>query len=66
MSEFDEQRVVQKDAVVREEVMVRKRADERMEQVRDDVRRTEVEIDKSDTAWARNPRAPQDRPRAPR
>jgi uncharacterized protein (TIGR02271 family) len=45
MRETSEEAVVQKVAAVREEVVVRKTAEEHTEQVRDTVRHTEVEID---------------------
>jgi uncharacterized protein (TIGR02271 family) len=45
VAERGEEAVVTKDAVVTEEVVVRKMADERVESIDDTVRRTEVEID---------------------
>lgn len=45
VSETGEEAVVDKQARVREEVVVRKEADQRTETVRDTVRRTEVEVD---------------------
>ncbi|MBP2313685.1 YsnF/AvaK domain-containing protein [Azospirillum soli] len=45
VSETDEEAVVQKTARVREEVVIRKEAEERAQTVSDTVRRTEVEID---------------------
>jgi stress response protein YsnF len=41
-----EEAVVSKEAFVREEVVVRKRVTERIEEVRDTVRRTEVETER--------------------
>lgn len=45
VSERGEEAVVSKDAVVTEEVVVRKSADQRTENIDDTVRRTEVEVD---------------------
>jgi uncharacterized protein (TIGR02271 family) len=45
MTETSEEAVVAKEAHVAEEVVVRKTAEERVEQVEDTVRRTEVDID---------------------
>jgi uncharacterized protein (TIGR02271 family) len=49
ISERGEEAVVAKDAVVTEEVVVRKTADERVESVEETLRRTEVEIDDTRT-----------------
>ena len=46
MTEKDEELVVAKDAVVTDEVVVRKTADEKVEHVEERVRKTEVDIDK--------------------
>lgn len=46
MTERDEELVVAKDAVVTDEVVVRKTAGERVEHVNEKVRKTEVDIDK--------------------
>jgi uncharacterized protein (TIGR02271 family) len=45
MSETAEEPVVQKDTFVKEEVAVRKQAEERVERVEDTVRHTEIDID---------------------
>lgn len=45
VTERAEEPVIAKDAVVKEEVVVRKTADERTESIDDSVRRTEVEVD---------------------
>jgi uncharacterized protein (TIGR02271 family) len=45
LTETAEEAVVAKEAIVTEELRVRKRADERVEQIDDTVRRTEVEVD---------------------
>ena len=45
LTETAEEAVVAKDAVVKEEVRVRKRADERVEQIDETVRHTEVEVE---------------------
>lgn len=45
ISEMREEAVVTKEAFVREEVVVRKSVEERVETVRDTVRRTEVDVD---------------------
>ncbi len=45
--ETAEEAVVAKEAIVTEELHIRKRADERVEQIDDTVRRTEVEVDDS-------------------
>jgi len=55
-----EEPVITKDARVKEEVVVRKEADQRTETVRDNVRRTEVEVE-DDRATANNPAAPNTR-----
>lgn len=47
LHETSEEAVVAKDAIVTEELHIRKRADERVEQIDDTVRRTEVEVDDS-------------------
>lgn len=49
MTETHEEAVVGKEARVREEVVVRKTAEERVEQIDDTVRRTEVDIDENMT-----------------
>ncbi len=46
MTERDEEAVVAKDAVVTEEVVVRKTADDRVERVEETVRKTNVEVDR--------------------
>src|SRR5919199_3289766 len=46
VTETAERPVVNKEAVVREEVAIRKEAEERTETVQDTVRRTEVKVDK--------------------
>lgn len=46
MTETDEEAVVAKEARVTEEVVVRKDVDERVEQVSDTVRKTEVDVDR--------------------
>lgn len=57
MTESREEAVVAKDARIVEEVVVRKDVDERMETVRDTVRRTEVEVERLggqvDAGWSR-------------
>lgn len=56
VSERGEEAVVAKDAVVKEEVVVRKAADERTETVEDTVRHTEVDVeDTRDAARTRDP-----------
>lgn len=50
VSEVSEEAVVGKEAYVREEVVVRKTADERVETVSDTVRRTEVDVDDLDVS----------------
>lgn len=55
MTETDEEAVVGKEARVREEVVVKKTADERVEQIDDTVRRTEVDVDE-------RPRSSNERP----
>jgi stress response protein YsnF len=52
-----EEPVVSKEARVKEEIVVRKEADQRTETVRDTVRRTEVEVE-DDRAKAGTPAAP--------
>lgn len=47
MTERDEELVIAKDAVVTDEVVVRKTADETVEHVTDTVRKTKVDIDKA-------------------
>jgi stress response protein YsnF len=47
LQETAEEAVVAKEAIVNEELHIRKRADERVEQIDDTVRRTEVEVDDS-------------------
>ena len=56
-----EEPVISKEARVKEEVVVRKEADERTETVRDTVRRTEVEVE-DDRAKASTPAAPSTTP----
>lgn len=56
VSERGEEAIVAKDAIVKEEVVVRKTADERVESVDDTVRRTEVDID--DTRGGGTPKQP--------
>jgi stress response protein YsnF len=46
MRETGEEAVVDKQARVKEELVVRKRADERVERIDDSVRHTEVDVDK--------------------
>ncbi len=53
VSETDEEPVVQKTAHVREEVVIRKEAEERAQTISDTVRRTEVEIDDNRTGGDR-------------
>lgn len=48
MTETSEEAVVEKDARVREELVVRKTADQRVENIDDSVRRTEVEVDETE------------------
>ena len=50
ISERGEEAVVTKDAVVTEEVVVRKTADERIESIDETVRRTDVDVDDTRTA----------------
>ena len=45
MTEHDEEAVVGKDAVVTDEVVVRKTADDRVERVEETVRKTKVDVD---------------------
>jgi len=54
-TEHTEEAVVSKEARVREEVVIRKDADERTETVQDTVRRTEVEVDDDRTAGSNPP-----------
>jgi uncharacterized protein (TIGR02271 family) len=61
MTETAEEPVVQKDTQVKEEVVVRKRADERVEQVKDTVRHTEVDVEKEGSDQV-PPRGPTGRP----
>jgi uncharacterized protein (TIGR02271 family) len=49
MTETAEEAVVAKEARVKEEVVVRKTAEEHVEQIDDSVRRTEVDVDRGDT-----------------
>jgi uncharacterized protein (TIGR02271 family) len=56
-----EEPVISKEARVKEEVVVRKEADERTETVRDTVRHTEVEVE-DDRAKARTPATPSTTP----
>ena len=56
VTETAEQPVVNKEAVVREEIAVRKDTEERTETVSDTVRRTEVDVD--DTQTDRGPGGP--------
>lgn len=66
VSETDEEAVVQKTARVREEVVIRKEAEERAQTVSDTVRRTEVEIDDArNTGTDRPADRPTDRDRLP-
>lgn len=48
MTETDEEAVVAKEARVREELVVRKDVDQRVEEINDTVRRTEVDVDDTD------------------
>src|SRR5215207_1772363 len=57
-----EEPVISKEARVKEEIVVRKEADQRTETVRDTVRRTEVEVE-DDRAKAGTPAAPTTTPR---
>jgi uncharacterized protein (TIGR02271 family) len=69
MRETGEEAVVQKDTVVKEEVAVSKRAEERVERVEDTLRHTEVEIDEDqpDTRGTQRPKPGRtDSPRQPR
>lgn len=50
LKERGEEAVVAKDAVVKEEVVVRKTGEERIEQIDDTVRRTEVDVDDTRTS----------------
>jgi uncharacterized protein (TIGR02271 family) len=56
VSERGEEAIVAKDAVVTEEVVVRKTADERTESIDETVRRTEVDVDDTRTGGAGTPR----------
>ncbi|HVY80031.1 MAG TPA: YsnF/AvaK domain-containing protein [Steroidobacteraceae bacterium] len=58
LTERGEQAVVGKEAVVTEEVRLRKRADERTERIEDKVRRTEVEVDDLDAGPQASPGSP--------
>ncbi len=49
MTEHDEEVVVAKDAVVTDEVVVKKTADDKVERVTETVRKTEVDIDRDNT-----------------
>lgn len=62
VTETDEEAVVEKAARVREEVVIRKEAEERAQTVSDTVRRTEVEIDDNRTAGRTAGRTGGDRP----
>ena len=57
-----EEPVISKEGRVKEEIVVRKEADQRTETVRDTVRRTEVDIE-DDRAKAGTPTAPTTTPR---
>jgi uncharacterized protein (TIGR02271 family) len=66
VTETAEQAVVAKEAVVTEEVRVRKTADERVEEIKDTVRHTEVDVeDGRKTTPPGNPRAKPAAPRRP-
>jgi uncharacterized protein (TIGR02271 family) len=65
VTETAEQAVVAKEAVITEEVRVRKTADERVEEINDTVRRTEVDVE--DGRTTKTPGGePRPRPAAPR
>jgi uncharacterized protein (TIGR02271 family) len=64
VTETAEEAVVAKEAVVTEEVRVRKTADERVEEINDTVRRTEVDVD--DGRETMTPGEPRPKPTAPR
>jgi uncharacterized protein (TIGR02271 family) len=55
VSERGEEAIVAKDAVVTEEVVIRKSADERTESIDETVRRTEVDVDDTRTGGAGTP-----------
>jgi stress response protein YsnF len=57
-----EEAVIDKEARVKEEVVVRKEADQHTETVRDTVRRTEVEVE-DDRGTTTTPTTPPSRPR---
>jgi uncharacterized protein (TIGR02271 family) len=64
MRERDEEAVVEKSARVKEEVVVSKDVGERTEQVRDKIRRTQVDVEKEpETAGASGPAGTTGRPR---
>lgn len=65
LSERGEEAVVAKDAVVTEEVVVRKTAEERVEDIDETVRRTEVDVDDSRTSGTTtsSPKTPRSRTR---
>ncbi len=65
VSETDEEAVVQKTARIREEVVIRKEAEEHAQTVSDTVRRTEVEIEDTRTGAGRPADVPIDRDRMP-
>ena len=58
MTERDEEVVVGKDAVVTDEVVVKKTADEKVEHVTETVRKTDVDVDKGGTTRNTNARDP--------
>jgi uncharacterized protein (TIGR02271 family) len=62
VSETSEEAVVSKDAVITEEVNVRKVAEERTEQIDEKVRRTEVEVEPLNPPGGSAPRRPSTRP----
>ncbi|HEU4626681.1 MAG TPA: YsnF/AvaK domain-containing protein [Steroidobacteraceae bacterium] len=61
LTERGEQAVVGKEAVVTEEVRLRKHADERTERIEDKVRRTEVEVDDLEPGTRTSPSSPRGR-----
>jgi len=63
VSERGEEAVVSKDAVVTEEVVVRKSADERIKEIDETVRRTEVDVDDNSRSASSTGRS---KPRAPK
>lgn len=63
MTETDEEAVVAKTAHVAEEVVIRKEATERVETIRDTVRREDVEIDRDDAVATRPAATPGSRPK---